>query len=140
MDPFLNLEISIVETAGPLMSTRRAVRHQWLHAIRSPGRPFSAHSSLLQRDSTTGRWRERSHPVPERAVADILDLLVKLGIPERKPAVKGTFDTSDAWRKLSMSVLWNERSLDMSVDMSASGFEGNDAPRLAKLLDLLESL
>lgn len=121
------MEVTLIESCGshghagcPLLYCRYCARH------------FSDTSgdgqiTLVARDRATNAWREHGRPTTFDDASDVLIALEALGIPRRKPALKGRLDTSDSWTSILFHVRSEQGQVAFDIHMESSGFEGADA-------------
>ena len=140
MEEHIALEISLIESSGPLRQVRAPRLFFWLHAIQAEEAFRDGQAMALLRSRDGSSWVERSVSVSQDEVRDIVQLLKDLAILDRELSVKGAFDSSDVWSKLSFSVALNDMDYTLDVNMAATGFEGEDAEPLRKMLRRLLGL
>jgi hypothetical protein len=134
------LEILVVESMGPFLKAQKPWRILWFHAIQVRDGVDDARVVALTRSLTDEVWEERIRSVLWQTVREILGLLSEVGIPGRELRVKGTLDTSDTWSKLMLRIQLDGRVFTLDLEMMASGYEGEDAEALGRLLKKLEGL
>jgi len=140
MDSYTNLEISLIESAGPILHARAPYLFYYFHALRLMDGDIQAKALLLHHSFKTNKWEKHSRDISQEEINQIVSLLSEIGIPGKELRVTGVFDTSDSWRKLLLNISLNEQTYSLNLDMLASGFEGEDADQLHRLLTKLLAL
>ena len=152
MAAYNSLEIPLVETIGPMLRVQLPHLVLWFNAFQAGGAGRRARVLVLDRPQMAGLWKAGVRPprtapwtehvscVFDDKVDHVLQLLSELGIPSRELRVQGASDSSDTWTRLILYVQLNGQQYALDVDMLLSGFEGEDADQLRRLIRSLLAL
>jgi hypothetical protein len=132
--PYIALEMSLLQTAGPHYKVGWPFLYCWLKAVHLPGTPLNdARVSVLSRAHPTEPWHEFTRELSLGESEALVGSLEKLGIPGRSLDIEGVVDTSDEWSHVFFRVKTDEQTFALEIDMQASGFKGKDAEGLRAL-------
>jgi len=135
VERFYFLETTLVITGGlytsPVGNLDLLI---WLQASNAGAAGDEARGHVV-RNARDNKISAQSFAAPICEIEHLLQSLRELQFPGRAPRVEGVVDSSDGWTNISLHVRDFEREGSFTLGMASSGYQGEDAERLERVLN-----